>query len=538
MRRVSHGTALALATLATAVLSATVPPAAHAGTYVVHTCRMPSGADAPIGGWEFAAHNTLTDKMRNACWAGGALEFQMLAAEAHSAKDDVRETYTAPPSTDIAAYSIWRTVQLESSYNYYLFEISPTGTYTTREQCLGGCGGLGVAEPFNAANLVRSDSSSNVSSLQLRLTCGIPDDQTGSCPATKPAARAWLHRADITLRDNAAPQLAPQSPSGTLVNSSQPLAGAQPVTISATDAGGGVYQAAFEVDGKVVDAQTINTNGGRCVPPFTQAVPCLPSASATLRFDTSRVPDGQHTLRVLVTDATGTNTAAWGPTTITTANASCNPDPATSSLKMRVGAVRGRRTVPVVTARYGRRVRVRGQLLNPDGSPVASAEVCVAARTDLAHASLRILGTSTLTDANGNFSFLVPAGPSQRLYFVHRGSDGAATGTVLQRVRASVAMTTSRRSLRTGHTVTFRGRLRGRPVPRRGVLVQIQARRPTGWQTFGTATTNRRGRFRFRYRFVRTRGVQRYTFRALVQRQATYPYTTGTSRRVPVRVSG
>jgi hypothetical protein len=105
-------------------------------------------------------------------------------------------------------------------------------------------------------------------------------------------------------------------------------------------------------------------------------------------------------------------------------------------------------------------------------------------------------------------------------------------------VRAPVRFKGSRRSLRDGETLVLSGRLPGRPLPSRGVLVELQGRREGGWQTFGTTRSGRRGRFSFGYTFTRTTGVQAYALRARVPRQAAYPYASGASRHVRVRVIG
>jgi hypothetical protein len=94
------------------------------------------------------------------------------------------------------------------------------------------------------------------------------------------------------------------------------------------------------------------------------------------------------------------------------------------------------------------------------------------------------------------------------------------------------------RNLRNGHSVTFSGRLRGLPVPPSGKLVELQVRFPTGWQTFKTIRTNSTGKWAARYRFTRTRGSVRYRFRARMPRETGYPFDTGVSHSVSVRVRG
>jgi len=182
---------------------------------------------------------------------------------------------------------------------------------------------------------------------------------------------------------------------------------------------------------------------------------------------------------------------------------------------------------------YGRHVRVAGRL-TLRGEPVAGASLCVVARGSAAAAGSRELG-AVVTDAGGRFSYRMRSGPSQRVWFVYR--PGAAAASVRVRVRAPLSLHASPHSLRTGETVTLRGRLRARPR-HRGALVLLQARRSKRWQTFGTTHTRRKGRFSFDYRFVGTSGAQTYRLRARMPAHHGSAFATGTSRVVAVRVRG
>jgi hypothetical protein len=84
--------------------------------------------------------------------------------------------------------------------------------------------------------------------------------------------------------------------------------------------------------------------------------------------------------------------------------------------------------------------------------------------------------------------------------------------------------------------VRFRGRLLGKPIPRVGKLIDLQAFDAGRWRTFRTTRANRRGRYRATYRFVRTAQPRTFRFRARARREARYPYALGTSRVVRVRV--
>ena len=170
--------------------------------------------------------------------------------------------------------------------------------------------------PGALSNHLTGRPAPDTTQLELELVCG---DSKG-CPSVQPNADSvWLFHTAVALQDNSAPQFA-GAPSGPLVSGGV-LSGVEPVSIGATDQGGGVYQAEIEIDGKVLDTQVLDNSTDTCHQPFTAVVPCPLSASGTINFNTDQpqIPDGTHSLRILVTDPAG-NTTAWGPVTITTVN--------------------------------------------------------------------------------------------------------------------------------------------------------------------------------------------------------------------------
>jgi hypothetical protein len=113
----------------------------------------------------------------------------------------------------------------------------------------------------------------------------------------------------------------------------------------------------------------------------------------------------------------------------------------------------------------------------------------------------------------------------------------AANGYLTLRARAAGSLRPRPASVRVGRTVTLSGRLKG--VRRGGVPVVLQgkllgARRFT---TFADTTSSRRGTFRARYRFraAASRG-RTFLFRARIRRAPGFPYETGATRTVRVRV--
>jgi hypothetical protein len=83
--------------------------------------------------------------------------------------------------------------------------------------------------------------------------------------------------------------------------------------------------------------------------------------------------------------------------------------------------------------------------------------------------------------------------------------------------------------------VRFRGSLPGRPLPPRGVTLELQAHQPgRGWRTIKTTRTRRGGLYSTRYRFNSAGG--RFTFRLRLRPNDSYPYARGTSKTVRIRV--
>ena len=137
-----------------------------------------------------------------------------------------------------------------------------------------------------------------------------------------------------------------------------------------------------------------------------------------------------------------------------------------------------------------------------------------------------------ITRRDGRFSARLPKGPSRRVRVTYCGRDGGHYRDLRLRAKPSVGLRANRRRVRNGRSVVFTGRVRSRPIPTGGKLVELQAFFRGRWRTFQTLHTKRRGTFRFRYWFGGTQGTVRYRFRAVAPREGGYPYTTGSSRRV------
>jgi len=192
---------------------------------------------------------------------------------------------------------------------------------------------------------------------------------------------------------------------------------------------------------------------------------------------------------------------------------------------------------PSAVIRLGGHAAVAGRLVNPDGHGLGGAEVRVLSSSAVSPEQLVAV---IVTDPDGRFRYKAAGTTSRTLRFVYAGSPLIlpAERAIATKVPALTSLRVDRRRLLNGQAVTFSGRLKTQPPPATGKLVELQVRLSDRWQTFRTSRTDAAGRWTVRYRFKRTRGVQRFRFRARLPHEAGYPFATGGSKPVTVRVKG
>jgi hypothetical protein len=149
--------------------------------------------------------------------------------------------------------------------------------------------------------------------------------------------------------------------------------------------------------------------------------------------------------------------------------------------------------------------------------------------------------TTFTTDGDGRFSTTVTASASRQLQFawLARANDVrfGANGYLTLQARATGQLSVSTVRPRVGRTVTISGKLAG--VSRGGVPVLVQGRAAGSrrYDTFADTTTSGNGRFRVSYRFrnAASRGHS-FVFRARIRTAPRFPYETGYSKTVTVKV--
>jgi Bacterial Ig domain len=314
-----------------------------------------------------------------------------------------------------------------------------------------------------------------------------------------------------------------QPPTASIISSPDRVGQGQPIDVSA-DASDNVHIArvAFGIDGH----DTVSDNSR----PY----------SATLASGGLSV--GRHTIEARAFDGVGQQALATTSVDVLDSSAGvANGNPTVRSARI-VGGF-GKKARSRLTVGYGKGALLRGRLVTPEGGPIGGATLLVASRVLAGNRGFRdITGAKVVTGADGGFVYRVPKGASRQVRIAYRAYSRdtafAAQRLFSLRTRAGVRLSVSPSRVRNGGRVRFRGRLRGGPKPRAGVLVVLQAREGGRWRSFRTVRTKRKGgRFSTRYRFTRTGRPTTFRFRALVREQIGYAYSTGTSPSRRVRVA-
>jgi hypothetical protein len=345
--------------------------------------------------------------------------------------------------------------------------------------------------------------------------------------------------ATITLEDASPPQVTVVG--GTLTSGTE-LEGVQTLAITGTDSGSGIDRAILKVDGHEAQTTAVDNNGGHCenvgqtrdgTPAFLYVAPCaLEVNDQYVGFNLATVPDGPHTLTVLVTDAAG-NAMTVLTRNVVVGRGVCNGtcrDHATL-------AARSAKLLKPITRGYARSgLKLSGTLREPAGAPVAGARLELLQQASYTGAPVRVVATA-VTNSVGLWTFSVPRGPSRVLLVAWR-SHALDTGYAAQleyreRVFADIALAAPH-GVRVGVPFDFRGRLLGGYIPPERGTVEMEIFFSGRWRAIETLRTNPRGQFDYGYTFSTGAGSS-YLFRAATRYTRTYPFLAATSR--PVRVS-
>ncbi len=554
---------LATATLLLALVWLIFVPNARAGRYHVYSCRTPSGQSAPTDGWSSSFVGSYVYAV-NSCPNGGALDAEIDAAVPQPTNQAIAKwSYSTPPNTSVAAATMWRHGgESENRSNATgLYSLAgPHDAYDAGDvfdQCVGpSCTSVGnSADPLAPQNRVVVPAANAAGSLHLYASSACAGAPGYTCPSNggtgSPRYTAEVHvtAADITLEDDAPPSST--GAAGSLLSVSS-LTGLEDIGFHATDGGAGLYAVIYRVDGHVVSQAAVGDNGGRCqevggagdgLPAFLYGQPCLLAADVHQLFNSAQVPDGQHELTVSVSDAAG-NEAKVIDRIVRFANGvragaggrgPGNGSDPSDQAQLRARWARGRGTR--ATSAYGQRHRIVGRLTASGGHPISGAAVDIVTRPSYPGAR-PIHEGSVRTGNDGRFVYRLAPGSSRTLRILYRShlndTRAAAQHSLQIAVRAGLHLAIAPRAASQRSRIFFSGELRGKPVPRGGKQLILEARQPGGaWIQFRVVRTDGAGRFRSAYRF-RLAGPARYQFRVVSKYEAAFPYVAGTSNVVGV----
>jgi hypothetical protein len=342
----------------------------------------------------------------------------------------------------------------------------------------------------------------------------------------------------------------PQAP--TLTNLRGPLIeagvkrGRQSLEVEAHDVGGGLSSIFLSVNGLPAAqprqlscdvAYTENPSVAGIV--AAQVTPCPGDASAAWTVDTGAYPfrNGANRVQVCASDfatLSDPNTACTPMQSVEVDN-SCGESAVDGGEEL--SAQFSSSHSDTMTGPYGKAAEIQGRLTTDAGDPVRGATLCVKAQTIAVDQQPTSVGSVT-TDAEGEYRYELAPGPNRQVVIGYRHDSRQVARDVryYARVRPSLKLTPS--SLQNGESVHLWGTLPGPGAGRRVVVLQANAPGSKRWITFRRATTNSQGGYRTAYRFSTTTRKTRYRFRAVVPRQAGYPWVEGHSRPAAVLVRG
>ncbi|MGI8622659.1 MAG: hypothetical protein ACR2NB_04020 [Solirubrobacteraceae bacterium] len=548
------------------------PTAARAASYDVYSCHLPDGRAAAIDNWASQSSGSFVQAFSDCTASGGSLFASLTNTVNHNGGDQAGWGFGAPADTRIVSLEVTRRVAAGASQSFG----TPQYLLYADQSVLEGCNQVAGCSSLDGTARYEVNGASVVS---FQVACS---GQNG-CPArSEPKIEAALSRTRIGLRDDIAPQV---SDVGGTLATAQTVSGTSQMTFNASDRGGGVYRTRVFVDDQQASDQVVDDNSGRCVEPFTSAVPCKLATIASAALDTTKFEDGRTiTVRVEVVDAAGNRAVALNrqvvvdnvPACLRQAARDagfylgatpCNPglrkntadpngQPAAQDarltaffsrqVKTRCRSARQRRArkrcvrsaaTTVTRANASEKVMLRGRLMTPAAQQAAGAAVWVAKTVE--GGAPRIL-FPTVTRADGRLAVRLPdrqpSGVLMLLYFPSSGgSEQVASGELRLRVRADVFLSAKRANSR---RVAFRGHVLTQATGQ-GVSVALQVRERGRWRTFrqlrarGAAP---QAKFTAAYRFIGRPGAKRYRFRAIVLRQSGLPFDSGNSGSKLVRL--
>ncbi|MGO9322379.1 MAG: hypothetical protein ACLQBY_16470 [Solirubrobacteraceae bacterium] len=500
------------------------------------SCVNPSQSAAPSEGWtSFAAGGEYGSNNSTSCGPGSPM-FAILSTDAAVGVGSAETLQYTPPggskliggSVDVSLYADGGGYDASGTAVAYTPEYAYNGS-NVFFQCASGL--PPCANGTNDFSGVLGIPGGRGGNLYLSAGCG---GENGASCNSGGSEGAWslvrLWWANLLLENDTAPT--GSGFSGSLL---EPNAhGTAELQFTAGDPGGpGVYSVALQIDGQTVYQGTPDGNGGHCVSAgsssgalmFDYQQPCKQTETVDVPVNTTTLSEGEHTLKVIVTDAAQNSSVVYDGT-ITTANrttvSALLDSPAVSS----PGA---EPTYEIVldkrTAELGKTVKrsfaasalaLSGDLRNLAGTPAPGVTVSLVAQNgNPPTGSLSALAQTT-SNAAGEWVLHAPKGPSRLLRVVYGSAANAAktgAGVAITEVVSPVLGL----HVRTpgGALLVFSGKLAISPMGSPRPLVTIETLAGHEWEVVGHAIrVGANGTYHYVYRSSPLTLGRRFAFRA------------------------
>lgn len=187
------------------------------------------------------------------------------------------------------------------------------------------------------------------------------------------------------------------------------------------------------------------------------------------------------------------------------------------------------------TLAYGRRSIITGSVIDSGGFKLSGESVCIESRPRIPNSPYSEVG-STTTNAEGNWTFKLPSGPSRSIR-VDYGGDPEVISTFLHLgVRAHATLRLQTHHTRPGRRVYFSGRIPGPRPGKRVVILRGTVPGATRKYLVRRGKTDAFGHFRIGYAFSRVTAPARFAVWVVVPEQSGYPYRLGRSSKRFIRV--
>ncbi|MBJ7459310.1 MAG: hypothetical protein JHD02_09005 [Thermoleophilaceae bacterium] len=512
-------------------LASAGPGTAGAAVYSVYSCSGPTAEPLPNSAWTTAVitpGQALDFSFGANC---GDLSVSASPTASFAAGDGADQVFDAPPGTTISGYQLTRAVDV----SYPAVGSTPptlsAGVRETTDAVTGVFGCSQVIADCMIAPAVVTRNGLALTSLSVGIRC---DGLLGDCqPGGFTKLSAQLQNARVDVEDPAAPVIA--SVGGSLPGSDA-AAGTHTLDVTATDVGGGVRTINLAVDGAL---QQSSAAGGSCGQPYIMRAPCPSGLVRTLSVNTATLTAGVHTGTLTAIDAAGTSSAPYSFSFSVSAGApGAGTIPSNGSPAVQQPIVRTSRSV--IASKNGRSVLVEGTLTTQQGAPIAGAVLEVSS-LDLGvfNAVPKSIGTTTTTPTGGFSLSIKPHGVSRIsvLFRPDPASIGTAISATVVREALSLSINRSKSRVKPGGSLTLAGALDGAGAAADGAPIEIDALIGGSWRAVGVVEANSRGSYRWRYRFTRVKRATRFTFRAIVRRNKSWPWPTEKSRSLHVLVA-